>query len=84
MEHVLFILGTNGVLELFLIMAGFAAGRLSQWTLPIQFLIFVINVFRWYIKTHPHGIEISKHTNIHNELDNFLVKSGIVKEERVG
>lgn len=84
MEHLLAIFGGNGIIELGLIMAGFMAGRLTQWTLPIQFLIFIINVFRWYLKTHPKGIEMNQHTNLHDELDKFLIKSGIVKEEHAG
>lgn len=84
MEHLLLILGSNGLLELFLIMAGFFAGRVTQWALPVQVTIFIIHVFRWYLKTHPHGMEMNKYTNIHEDLDKLLAKSGIVKEERVG
>lgn len=58
---------SSGGLELSMIVLGFAGGILTQFRLPVTLTIFLLRMVNWWLKTHPHGKEISSKTNFDEE-----------------
>lgn len=58
----------QGLFDLLLILIGFLGKSLIQFRLPAMVICLVLDMARWYLKTHPHGQEMAKQTNIDERL----------------
>lgn len=65
MEHVL----STGILDLILVILGFAVGSIARFRTPILLTMFLIKIVKWWFDTHPQGQEVAKKTNLNEEFD---------------
>lgn len=58
----------QGLFDLALILIGFLGRSLVQFRLPAMVICLILDMARWYMKTHPHGQEMSNCTDINERL----------------
>jgi hypothetical protein len=61
----------QGLFDLLLILIGFLGRSLIQFRLPAMVICLILDMARWYMKTHPHGQEIAKQSNIDEKIEKF-------------
>lgn len=62
----------TGLLDLVLILLGFAVGQITKFKTPLAVAILVIRMAKWYLDTHPQGKKIAKHTDIDEKFNKFV------------